>query len=73
MYNGGIQVEQPLYMGGKIRAGYRMAKIGNEIASLNKRLTEVEVIVETSQAYAEVVRTQELREVAVAYHHCCPN
>lgn len=69
MYNGGIQVEQPLYMGGKIRAGYRMAKIGNEIASLNKRLTEVEVIVETSQAYAEVVRTQELREVAVAYHH----
>lgn len=32
IYSGGIKVEQPIYMGGKIRAGYRMAKIGNEMA-----------------------------------------
>ena len=68
IYNGGIKVEQPIYMGGKIQAGYRMAKIGNEIAGLNKRLTEAEIIVETSRAYAEVVRTKELMQVAVAYH-----
>lgn len=69
IYSGGIKVEQPLYMGGKIRAGYRMAKIGNEIAGLNKRLTEADVIVETSRAYAEVVRTQELMQVATSYHN----
>lgn len=68
IYSGGVKVEQPLYTGGKIRAGYRMAKIGNEIAFLNKRLTETEVIVETSRAYAEVVRTRQLMQVAVSYH-----
>lgn len=68
IYNGGIRFEQPLYMGGKIRAGYRMAKIGNEIAELNRRMTEADVIVETSRAYAEVVRTQELINVAESYH-----
>ena len=68
LYNGGIKVEQPIYTGGKIMAGYRMAKIGNEIAFLNRRLTEVEVVVETSRAFAEVVRTQELMQVALSYH-----
>lgn len=67
IYNGGIKVEQPLYMGGKIRAGYRMAKIGNEIARQNRRLTESDVIVETSRAYAGVVRTKELMRVAKSY------
>lgn len=68
IFSGGIKVEQPIYMGGKIRAGYRMAKIGNEIARQNKRLTESEVVVETSRAYADVVRTKELVQVAEAYN-----
>lgn len=68
IFNGGIKVEQPLYMGGKIQTGHRMAKIGHEIAQLNKRLTEADVIVETSRAYAEVVRIQELKLVAESYH-----
>lgn len=69
IYNGGIKLEQPIYMGGKIRAGHRMAKIGSEMAWQNKRLTEAEVIVNTSRAYAEVVRTKELIQVATAYHN----
>lgn len=69
IYSGGIKVEQPIYTGGKIRAGYRMAKLGNEMAWQNKRQTEAEVIVETSRAYAEVVRTQELMQVATSYHN----
>lgn len=68
IYGGSIKVEQPLYMGGKIRANYRMNKIGNKIAKQNKRLTESEVIVETSRAYADVVRTNELIQVAESYH-----
>lgn len=69
IYSGGVKIEQPIYTGGKIRAGYRMAKIGNEMAWQNRRLTEAEVIVETSRAYAEVVRTQELMQVATSYHN----
>ncbi len=68
IYGGGIKMEQPIYTGGKIRAGYRMAKIGNEIAVQNRRLTEAEVIVETSRAYADVVRTKELVKVAASYN-----
>lgn len=68
IYGGGVRVEQPLYMGGKIRAGYRMSKIGTELALQNKRLTEAEVIVETSRAYAEAVRTGEIMQVAASYH-----
>lgn len=69
VYSGGVKLEQPIYTGGKIRTGYRMARIGNEIASLNKRLTEADIIVETSRAYAEVVRTLELKHVATSYHN----
>lgn len=68
IYGGGIKAELPVYMGGKIRAGYRMAKIGSEMARQSRRLTESEVIVETSQAYANVVRASELVQVAVSYH-----
>ncbi len=68
IYSSGIKMEQPIYMGGKIRAGYRMAEISNEIARQNRRLTESEVIVETSRAYAGVVRTGELMQVAKSYN-----
>ena len=63
----GIQVEQPLYMGGKIRAGYHMSKLGTEVARLNERLTASEVILQTENAYALLVKAQEMRKVAVSY------
>lgn len=68
IYSGAVKLEQPIYMGGKIRAGYRMARIGNEIAQQSKRLAESEIIVETSRAYANVVRAEELVQVAESYH-----
>lgn len=68
LYGGGVQLEQPLYMGGKVRTGLRMAKIGTELAAQSRRLTEQEVVLETSRAYADVVRARELRTVAERYH-----
>lgn len=68
IYGAGVKVEQPLFTGGKITAGYRMAKTGRELAFQNKRLTESEVVVETARAYADVVRASELRQVAEVYH-----
>lgn len=69
MYNGGVKMELPIYMGGKIRAGYRMTKIGNEIARQSQRLTESDIVVETSRAYAGVVQTKELMRVAESYYN----
>ena len=63
----GIQLEQPLYMGGKIRAGYRMAQAGSRVATLQEQLTASEVIWETENAYAQLVQAQELKKVAESY------
>lgn len=68
LYGGGILLEQPLYAGGKVRTGLRMAKLGVELTEQNRRLTEQEVILETSRAYADVLRARELRGVAERYH-----
>jgi len=68
VWQAGITVEQPIYMGGKISAAYRMAKIGREMAELSENLTENEVIVEVENAFAQVVRAGELGEVAKRYH-----
>ena len=68
LYAGGVKLEVPLYAGGKVRTGYRMAKLGTELAGQYRRLTEQEVVLETSRAYADVLRARELRSVAERYH-----
>ena len=65
---GGIRVEQPLYMGGKIRAAYRMSVLGKEMAEMNEALTATEVILKTDKAYALVVKAQEMKKVADKYN-----
>ena len=62
-----ISVEQPIYMGGKISAGYAMSKLAHEMALQNERLTDAQVIVSTEEAYALLVRATELRAVAQQY------
>ena len=69
VYSGGIQVEQPLYMGGKIRAAYKMSLLGKEMAHLNEALTTSEVILNTDKAYVQLVKAKEMRKVAEKYHN----
>lgn len=68
VYIAGVQLQQPLYMGGKIRAAYKMAQLGKEMALMNETLTATEVILKTSQAYALVVKAKEMKRVADRYH-----
>lgn len=63
----GIMVTQPVFMGGKIVAGYKMSKIGSEIASLNIRKNQAEVITSVDEAYWTYVRTLKLRDAAYSY------
>lgn len=63
----GINVEQPIYMGGKIRSAYKISKIGGEIAALNMDKTESEIILETERAYWTYVQTIELSKSARKY------
>lgn len=66
-YLAGVNLEQPIYMGGKIRSGYKMSKIGNEIADLNIKKNEAEIISETDKAYWLYVQTMELKKSAKSY------
>ena len=68
VWMGGVQVEQPIFMGGKILAAYKMATLGKQMAQLNENLTATEVILETDQAYALMVKAQEMNKVAESYH-----
>lgn len=68
IYTGGVQMEQPLYMGGKIRAAYKMSQLGREMAHWNEALTVSEVILSTDEAYVQVIKAKEMKKVADKYH-----
>lgn len=68
MYMGGVQVEQPLYMGGKLHAAYEMSTLNKRMAQMNETLTATEVILETDLAYAQVVKAREMKVVADKYN-----
>ena len=67
IFLGSVSLTQPLYMGGKITAAYRMASRGAEMANENIRLTESQVIVQTDEAYMQAVLSRQLADVARAY------
>lgn len=51
MYMAGISVVQPLYAGGRIIAGNKLARIGKECADENLRKTRMQVIADADNAY----------------------
>ena len=67
VFLGSVSLTQPLYMGGKITAAYRMASRGADMANENIRLTESQVIVQTDEAYMQAVLARQLADVARSY------
>lgn len=67
VFSAGLVIEQPIYMGGKIRSIFRMASIGHSISQLNEKKIEAELITTTDEAYYNVVRTIELIKAAESY------
>ena len=68
IYSGGVTLQQPIYMGGKIINAYKLAKTQRDMAQENERLTSTEVILRTDEAYAQLVKAKELKVVADKYH-----
>lgn len=67
VYSAGVQLEQPVYLGGKIRAAHRMAEVGEEMATEQVRYSRSEVLLETDQAYWQLLRVEEQVLAAVKY------
>ncbi len=67
VYMAGVQLQQPLFLGGKIRAAHQAAKAGEILAKENVRLNRSQVLVELEQAYWQCIRVRELVLVARKY------
>lgn len=67
VYTAGVQLEQPIYMGGKVRAAHGMAKIGEGMATENIRYSRSQVLLETDQAYWQLLRVEEQVLAATKY------
>lgn len=66
-FTAGISVTQPIFMGGKIISGYRMADAGARMAGLNSELKSSEVILSVDEAYWLFVKTCKLEETAAEF------
>jgi outer membrane protein TolC len=64
-----LLVQQPIFMGGKIIAGYKMTKIGTEMAALNIKLTERDILIKTEEAFWNCVKVRELGLAAQEYRN----
>lgn len=63
----GITVQQPVYTGGRILAGNRMAKLGMEMAAENKLLQQQNALLEADQIYWLYVSVGEKVKLAKEY------
>ena len=68
VYSAGVQVQQPIYQGGKIIAANRIAGLTEQMSIENERLTASDVILNTENAYVLLVRATEMRKVAEKYN-----
>lgn len=50
-YMAGLQITQPIYAGGKITAGRRLARIGRQASAEQLRLNRMDVMAETLKSY----------------------
>ena len=68
LFNASAVIEQPIFMGGKIVAGYKMAKIGKELAELNRKYTSNDIILESDKAYWNCLRAKSMVQALEQYH-----
>jgi len=67
MYMAGITLAQPLYAGGQITTGRRMADIAKQMVTENRRLTHDQVITDADQAYYSLAAVRAKIKMLDAY------
>ena len=67
VYVGAITLTQPIYMGGKIRAYNKITKYAEELAKTQQKSGMQEVILNTDQAYWQVVSLVNKKKLAEGY------
>ncbi len=65
-YTMGVTAVQPVYVGGKIVAGNRLAKVGVQAAELQREVQERDVLEEVEESYWLIVGLQEKQQTVEA-------
>ncbi len=63
----GVKADQPIYAGGRIGAGNKMARLGEEMAQTNRMLQQAEILYKTDQAYYQYLSVKEKVVLANQY------
>lgn len=64
LFFGNLGVKQPIYMGGKIRHTYQLARQGKQMMRAKTRISQAEVLLKTDERYWKVISLKE--KVALA-------
>lgn len=67
VFAGAVTVSEPLYMGGKIRALYKTAKLSSEAAGIQYDKRRDEVLASVDEAYWRVISLQHKQKLAQQY------
>lgn len=67
-YMAGVNLTQPIYTGGKITTGNRLARIGEEVATEQVRMTRMDVLVEADNAYWTYIAVGRKVRMLESYH-----
>jgi len=67
-YMAGVSLTQPIYTGGKISTGHRLARIGEEAAAEQLRMTRMDVLVEADNAYWTYIAIGRKARMLESYH-----
>lgn len=67
-YMADIGLTQPIYTGGKITTGLRLARIGEEAAAEQHRMTRMDVLVEADNTYWTYIAIEQKVRMLESYH-----
>lgn len=67
-YMAGVNLTQPIYTGGKITTGHRLAGIGEQVAAEQVRATRMDVLVEADNAYWTYIAVGRKVRMLESYH-----
>lgn len=67
VFNAGISVEQPIYMGGKISNSIKLAQVGVEAAEISRRRSEAELLLAVDNAFYTYLKVQDMLLSAEKY------
>lgn len=66
-YMAGLNLTQPIYAGGQVTAGYRLARIGKEISEEQRRNIRMQVIADVDKAYYTLIAIHSQVQMLEAY------